>query len=212
MHRGGAACRRCHRPVECEAQIKNDDALHASKGASGPTARTHQQRRSSAHRGSDASTRYPDWHPRHHGRQGRRFGLLNSPPTARTRDSEQELSLVPHATPSPARAAHVVSNQLERGCSQGMSDGGEVTCDRGQSIISAVALCAALRTPLSILVLLGILLVNIVVAQLIGILGGSNHMKPVAQLLLLEVLLREVLEVPLRERRVRIDLHLGLVA
>ena len=48
------------------------------------------------------------------------------------------------------------------------------------------------------LVLLSVLLMNVVVPQLIRLLARGNDVEPIAQLLLLEVLLGEVFEVPLR--------------
>merc|ERR1712046_260518 len=60
-----------------------------------------------------------------------------------------------------------------------------------------------------IVILVGVLVVDVVVPQLVRRLGRRNHVQPIAQLLLLQVLLREVLEIPLGQRRLRVDKDLG---
>merc|ERR1712157_609689 len=44
-----------------------------------------------------------------------------------------------------------------------------------------------------------ILIVDLEVSELVAVLGGSNHAEPVPQVVLLQVLLGQVLEVPLGE-------------
>lgn len=65
---------------------------------------------------------------------------------------------------------------------------------------------------LLILILLSILLVDVEIAQLIGGLAACNHMEPVTQLLLLQVLFGEVLKVALGESSVSAHENLALVA
>ena len=51
-----------------------------------------------------------------------------------------------------------------------------------------------------LVLIVGLLVVDLEVPQLVGVLGGSNHSKPVPQVVLLQVLLGQILKVTLAER------------
>ena len=61
-----------------------------------------------------------------------------------------------------------------------------------------------------LILILGLLVVDLEVSQLVGVLGRCHHPQPISQVVLLEVLLGEVLEVPLREGNVGGEADLGL--
>merc|ERR1719510_311258 len=65
----------------------------------------------------------------------------------------------------------------------------------------------------SILVLIvRLLIVDLEVSELVAVLGASHHAQPVPQVVLLQILLREVLEVSLGERDVGGEGQLGLLS
>ena len=57
--------------------------------------------------------------------------------------------------------------------------------------------------------LLGV--VDVEVTEFVGVLVGGNHTKPITEGVLLQILLREVLQIPLGERRLGGDVDLGLL-
>merc|ERR1712110_953957 len=83
-------------------------------------------------------------------------------------------------------------------------------CSFSESVHSG--LCEGGPASLVVLVLLVVLVVDLEVAELVGVLGGGDDAQPVPQVVLLEVLLGEVLEVPLGKghRRGQHDLVLLL--
>jgi len=62
-----------------------------------------------------------------------------------------------------------------------------------------------------IIFIVRLLVVDLEVSELIAVLGVGNHTKPVSKVILLQVLLGEILEVPLGERNVRGEGNLGLL-
>ncbi len=64
----------------------------------------------------------------------------------------------------------------------------------------------------NLLLFLSIVTTDLEVSQLIGVLVGGNDVQEITKLLLLQVLLGEVLQVSLRERKFSSNVNLGLLA
>merc|ERR1719167_1393675 len=58
--------------------------------------------------------------------------------------------------------------------------------------------------------IVGLIIVDLEVSQLIGIPGGGDNTKPISKIVLLQVFLCQILEVPLREGKIGRQIDLGL--